>query len=687
MTVWKDDRIRMNIWKILGIEPTTDKRAIKKAYAAKTKEIHPEEKPEEFKQLYAAYQTALGFADHLKQVSKSGGSITSFYMTDEEPAESAEGSEDGGKGEKKLLSYFEDKQERQQTRVDAFVKYWQEMESPHNDPKMLDWWKEYLTSEEFQDIRGQYQVLHLLAEEIDKKFYYRLNELKRMLWDAYAFQEDGENAYHGDMKRLWKALYPAYKKSRRTVQDERARLPEKELLSFLEENQEKQEQRVDDFLTYWNALESPYRNPLGLDNLREYLFSAVFQDIRYHARVLKTLADEIDDKFFYGIDEVKILFWDAYGFQEDEENVYQGDRQRLWRSLYPAYEKRQQALAEEQGRIRKKKITCVMIGAAAAAVLAAILLSFVNEHTRTARECRFLIDYMEKQYPHTTFSEPELLGKNGFDGGNVYAMRSLTHPELSTDAEVYYKYVKGRKTRLVRENYERLLFEHHAVQYGLTPGWVNGFNAIIYTDVEELDAVCKKAEKMFLEQEELQTVTQTAFYTEQVLFPDVLFWGGLPPAFHAAKIQIFDLRQMNAAELAAQIRKTYMIYKFQYEAWNITAAQYREWGAAYETMCKEWENDDGEWLDVHDPDTGETLCRLFVSTYERPDTYSYRNGKAVPIYTRMMTLGNAYYFLQDQGANLTVREDGRGFEVTFFGNVEWFGYESEVKFDDLRDWY
>lgn len=607
MTVWKDDRIRMNIWKILGIEPTTDKRAIKKAYAAKTKEIHPEEKPEEFKQLYAAYQTALGFADHLKQVSKSGGSITSFYMTDEEPAESAEGSEDGGKGEKKLLSYFEDKQERQQTRVDAFVKYWQEMESPHNDPKMLDWWKEDLASEE--------------------------------------------------------------------------------LLSFLEENQEKQERRVDDFLTYWNALESPYRNPLGLDNLREYLFSAVFQDIRYHARVLKTLADEIDDKFFYGIDEVKILFWDAYGFQEDEENVYQGDRQRLWRSLYPAYEKRQQALAEEQGRIRKKKITCVMIGAAAAAVLAAILLSFVNEHTRTARECRFLIDYMEKQYPHTTFSEPELLGKNGFDGGNVYAMRSLTHPELSTDAEVYYKYVKGRKTRLVRENYERLLFEHHAVQYGLTPGWVNGFNAIIYTDVEELDAVCKKAEKMFLEQEELQTVTQTAFYTEQVLFPDVLFWGGLPPAFHAAKIQIFDLRQMNAAELAAQIRKTYMIYKFQYEAWNITAAQYREWGAAYETMCKEWENDDGEWLDVHDPDTGETLCRLFVSTYERPDTYSYRNGKAVPIYTRMMTLGNAYYFLQDQGANLTVREDGRGFEVTFFGNVEWFGYESEVKFDDLRDWY
>ena len=29
----------MNIWKILGIEPTTDKKAIRKAYAAKTRRI------------------------------------------------------------------------------------------------------------------------------------------------------------------------------------------------------------------------------------------------------------------------------------------------------------------------------------------------------------------------------------------------------------------------------------------------------------------------------------------------------------------------------------------------------------------------------------------------------------------------------------------------------------------------
>lgn len=48
-----------DIWAVLGIEPTTDKRKIKKAYAEAVKTCHPEEHPEEFKQLYEAYQAAL----------------------------------------------------------------------------------------------------------------------------------------------------------------------------------------------------------------------------------------------------------------------------------------------------------------------------------------------------------------------------------------------------------------------------------------------------------------------------------------------------------------------------------------------------------------------------------------------------------------------------------------------------
>lgn len=51
--------MRNNIWSLLGIDPTDDKRAIKRAYAKQSQLYHPEEYPEEFKELQAAYQAAL----------------------------------------------------------------------------------------------------------------------------------------------------------------------------------------------------------------------------------------------------------------------------------------------------------------------------------------------------------------------------------------------------------------------------------------------------------------------------------------------------------------------------------------------------------------------------------------------------------------------------------------------------
>ena len=50
-----------SIWDILGIDPTTDKKKIKKAYAEKTKVYHPEDYPEEFKIVQEAYQWAMKY--------------------------------------------------------------------------------------------------------------------------------------------------------------------------------------------------------------------------------------------------------------------------------------------------------------------------------------------------------------------------------------------------------------------------------------------------------------------------------------------------------------------------------------------------------------------------------------------------------------------------------------------------
>lgn len=59
----------MNAWEILGIEPTSDKKTIKRAYAKLLKQYHPEENPEKFKQIQAAYQQCLHSDQEIESVS------------------------------------------------------------------------------------------------------------------------------------------------------------------------------------------------------------------------------------------------------------------------------------------------------------------------------------------------------------------------------------------------------------------------------------------------------------------------------------------------------------------------------------------------------------------------------------------------------------------------------------------
>ncbi len=56
----------MNCWEVLVIEPTNDKKAIKRAYAKKLKVTHPEDDPVAFQELSEAYQSALNIADYLE---------------------------------------------------------------------------------------------------------------------------------------------------------------------------------------------------------------------------------------------------------------------------------------------------------------------------------------------------------------------------------------------------------------------------------------------------------------------------------------------------------------------------------------------------------------------------------------------------------------------------------------------
>lgn len=59
----------MSMWQVLGISPTADVAAIKRAYAEKSRRFHPEEHPDEFRALHDAYRQATRYARQHPQPS------------------------------------------------------------------------------------------------------------------------------------------------------------------------------------------------------------------------------------------------------------------------------------------------------------------------------------------------------------------------------------------------------------------------------------------------------------------------------------------------------------------------------------------------------------------------------------------------------------------------------------------
>lgn len=89
----------MNIWEILGIDRTTDLKEIKRAYAHRAKQWHPEEYPEEFQRLQNAYKWAKAYAQSGKSNTFSEQKIEE-KITEEEKSEEKKTEEEKTKEER-----------------------------------------------------------------------------------------------------------------------------------------------------------------------------------------------------------------------------------------------------------------------------------------------------------------------------------------------------------------------------------------------------------------------------------------------------------------------------------------------------------------------------------------------------------------------------------------------------------
>ncbi len=202
----------MDIWNTLGIEPTTDKKAIKKAYAAKARIIHPEEKPDEFRLLYEAYQLALGYIGEAREAGpqERQTGVSKALKENRENPDSPKGKPAiNGPG---LLTYFQKNQELQNQRIAAFYQRWQGLFQTGLDGPALARWKSYLASVEFQGIRSHAEMPDFRAGELQAGAGGQ--QMKMLFGDAYGYQEEGRDICQEKVKALCQILLPAYGQQR-----------------------------------------------------------------------------------------------------------------------------------------------------------------------------------------------------------------------------------------------------------------------------------------------------------------------------------------------------------------------------------------------------------------------------------------------------------------------------------------
>lgn len=151
-----------SIWTILGLEPTKEVSAIKRAYAQKARTCHPEEDPEGFLELRKAYQAALNYAenDFPDPVEQEESGAEEEYSDDEFGDDGGE--DDGGWALADEMDEgpnpFEDCEAIQQ-----FLALYTGKQ--RKNPKT---WLDYFTSSAFLDVSREPRFTLLLLEHVTR---------------------------------------------------------------------------------------------------------------------------------------------------------------------------------------------------------------------------------------------------------------------------------------------------------------------------------------------------------------------------------------------------------------------------------------------------------------------------------------------------------------------------------------
>lgn len=251
-------------WEILGIEPTKDKKQIKKAYARALKSCHPEEYPEAFKILHSAYEQALKYADRQETIhSFESGIVPKEAFTVNHAPSKKEGinspqndviqqskKETTTKPKpleeqksffqrEKIGGYFADREKKKAADSAIFyhkVKWFQSHWHIEQAQKEME---EYLSTDRFAQIKEEPEVVQFLYYSLRDRGNFFGDPIKKVLWRQYEFLTKRMYGLEGSYLGLYKILLQDHK--RKTFEEEnrqiRLLVEENERLSAIKRKQ------------------------------------------------------------------------------------------------------------------------------------------------------------------------------------------------------------------------------------------------------------------------------------------------------------------------------------------------------------------------------------------------------------------------------------------------------------------
>lgn len=183
----------MNAFEILGIEPTEDKKTIKKAYASLVKKYHPEEDMQKWQEIHEAYQRALEWAEGRNYLTKTATVPVHPSEEDtEKMQDETELNELFDNLEELSTAIKEEKNEQEKQKLEKALAILDHM---NLFPELVyEDWEELLSKEEYRHAVSQSAFLDkwselLVKRSIDKRLYQLMDE---KLKSIVQYQADSE---------------------------------------------------------------------------------------------------------------------------------------------------------------------------------------------------------------------------------------------------------------------------------------------------------------------------------------------------------------------------------------------------------------------------------------------------------------------------------------------------------------